>query len=95
MYVFALRISLRVFVVILFSIFRAGGMSKFVMFIDAGVMWGFGVTSALFGYYVLNITKKEYLPLLYLLMQIEPLIRLIISYRAYTKNKWCQNVLRN
>jgi putative MATE family efflux protein len=95
MYVFALRISLRVFVVILFSIFRAGGMSKFVMFIDAGVMWGFGITSALFGFYVLHIQEPKDLPWLYLLMQIEPLIRLIISYRAYTKNKWCQNVLRN
>jgi Na+-driven multidrug efflux pump len=92
MYVFALRISLRVFVVILFSIFRAGGLSKFVMFIDAGVMWGVGITSAVIGFYVLHITD---LALLYLLMQIEPLARLIISYRAYLQNKWCQNVLHN
>jgi putative MATE family efflux protein len=92
MYVFAIRVSLRVLVIIMFSIFRAGGLSKFVMFIDSGVMWLIGIPIAFLSYYALGINN---IVVLFLLLQIEPVVRLIISFRAYLKNKWAQNVLSN
>lgn len=91
-YVFAIRVSLRVLVIIMFSIFRAGGLSKFVMFIDSGVMWLVGIPIAFLSYYALGIRN---IVLLFLLLQMEPVVRLIISFKAYLKDKWAQNVINN
>jgi len=92
MYVFGLRIALRIFVVILFSIFRAGGKSKFVMFIDAGVMWLVGLPLAIIGYHVLKIDN---IALLFLILQVEPIARILISLIAYFKNTWQANIIQN
>lgn len=92
MYVFAIRVSLRVLVIVMFSIFRAGGLSKFVMFIDSGVMWFVGIPIAFISYYALGIRN---IVILFLLLQLEPVVRLIISFKAYVKDKWAQNVIAN
>lgn len=91
MAVFGLRVSLRVFVVILFSVFRAGGMSRFVMIIDAGVMWLVGLPIAFIGYRYLGITS---LPLLFLIIQIEPLMRILIGFREFLRYRWANNLTR-
>lgn len=91
MAVFGLRVALRVFVVILFSIFRAGGMSRFVMIIDAGVMWLVGLPLAFIGYRYLGITS---LPLLFLIIQIEPLARILIGFREFLRYRWASNLTR-
>ena len=88
--VFGLRVALRIFVGLMFSIFRAGGRSKFVMFIDAGVMWLIGLPMAYVAYQFLGIRD---IAMLFLLLQIEPLARIIISMTAYFKNTWQQNIV--
>ncbi|HOI46616.1 MAG TPA: MATE family efflux transporter [Bacilli bacterium] len=92
MYVFGLRIALRIFVVILFSIFRAGGKSKFVMFIDAGVMWIVGLPMAYISYNYFGITN---IATLFLILQLEPIFRILISLTAYFKNTWQANIIQN
>ncbi|MCK7484233.1 MAG: MATE family efflux transporter [Bacillus subtilis] len=91
MMVFGLRVALRVFVGLMFSIFRAGGRSKFVMFLDAGVMWLVGLAFGLCRpITILGITN---IALLFLIIQIEPAIRIVISLIAYLKNTWQQNIV--
>ena len=41
--VFSIKIALRLFIVIAFSALRAGGDSKFLSFIDSGIMWLVGI----------------------------------------------------
>jgi putative MATE family efflux protein len=90
MMVFGLRVALRVFVGLMFSIFRAGGKSKFVMFLDAGVMWLVGLPLAYISYNFLGITN---IAVLFLIIQIEPASRIVISLIAYLKNTWQQNIV--
>ena len=49
LYVFGVRIALRIFTAIIFSIFRAGGKSRFLMFLDGGVVWLIGLPMAFIG----------------------------------------------
>ena len=90
--VFGLRVALRIFVGLMFSIFRAGGKSKFVMFIDAGVMWLVGLPLAYIAYQYGGIRD---IALLFLIIQLEPLARIVISMTAYFKNTWQHNIVSN
>lgn len=92
MYVFGLRVALRVFIVILFSVFRAGGLSRFVMILDAGVMWLIGLPIAFIGYRYLKIHD---IAILFLIIQVEPLVRIIIGFREYFKYRWARNVIQD
>jgi putative MATE family efflux protein len=89
MYAFSLRLFLRFFVIILFSIFRAGGEAKFVMFLDAGILWLVGVPLAFILSQWLGIKDVA---IFYLIMQIEPLIRVIIGLHRYKKRTWIKNI---
>lgn len=88
--VFGLRVALRVFVGLMFSIFRAGGRSKFVMFLDAGVMWLVGLPLAYVAYHYLGITN---IAVLFLIIQAEPAMRIVVSMIAYVKNTWQVNIV--
>lgn len=92
MYVFGLRVALRIFVVILFSVFRAGGMSRFVMILDAGVMWLVGLPLAFIGYRYLHIHN---IAILFLIIQIEPMVRIVIGFREYFRYRWARNVIHD
>ena len=92
MYVFGLLVALRILVVILFSIFRGGGKSKFGMFIDAGVMWLVGLPLAYTSYNFFGVTN---IAILFLKIQIEPMIRILISLIAYFKNTLQVNIIQN
>lgn len=88
--VFGLRVALRVFVGLMFSIFRAGGKSKFVMLLDAGVMWLIGLPAAYVAYNFLGVTN---IALLFLIVQAEPAMRIVIALFAYVKNTWQENIV--
>ena len=89
MYVFSLRLFLRCFIVLLFSTFRAGGEAKFVMFLDAGVLWAVGVPLALL---LTLVFRLENIALFYLIMQAEQLIRVFVGLRRYQKRTWIKNL---
>lgn len=91
MYVFAVRITLKMFINVLFAIFRAGGRSRFVMFMDCGIMWLVGLPIAFIGYRYLGITN---IAILFLVMQIESIIRIVVGLKEYFTYSWESNIIR-
>lgn len=89
LWVFSLRLFLRVFVVLMFSAFRAGGRGRYVMFLDAGLMWLIGIPLAFLAAHVFHIQD---IALYVIIMQVEPLVRLIVGMRSYWKRSWIQNL---
>jgi Na+-driven multidrug efflux pump len=92
MYVFAVRITLKMFINVLFAIFRAGGRSRFVMFMDSGIMWLVGLPIAFIGYRYLGITN---IAILFLVMQIESVIRIVVGLKEYFTYSWEKNIIRH
>ncbi|MDD2492397.1 MAG: MATE family efflux transporter [Bacilli bacterium] len=91
MYVFAVRITLKMFINVLFAIFRAGGRSRFVMFMDCGIMWLVGLPIAFIGYRFLGITN---IAILFLVMQVESVIRIVVGLKEYYTYSWEANIIR-
>lgn len=89
MRVYALRLFLRVFIMIMFSAFRAGGDSRYVMFLDSGVVWCVGIPIALLISKVLHVQDVA---IFYLILQIEGLARIIIGMPHYTRRAWLKNL---
>ncbi|MCR5422493.1 MAG: MATE family efflux transporter, partial [Bacilli bacterium] len=73
------------------AVFRAGGKTKFVMILDCVVMWLVGIPIAILGYHVFNIDN---IALLYLLMQLEAVVRISVGLHQYFKYDWLNNIIR-
>ncbi|MBR5536895.1 MAG: MATE family efflux transporter [Clostridia bacterium] len=86
---FALRIAFRLFNVIFMACLRAGGDSTFLMFLDCGVLWLFGVPLAFVGVHLLHL---QTIGALFALLQLEQVLRLFIGYGRYRKGTWCRNL---
>jgi putative MATE family efflux protein len=89
MQVYSLKLFLRVFIVLMYAAFRAGGDSKYVMFIDSGIVWMVGIPVALIASKLLNITDVG---IFFLILQIEGLARIIIGMPHYQKRTWLKNL---
>lgn len=89
MQAFTIRVMTRVFTAFLFATFRAGGESRYVMFLDSGLQWLVGIPVVIFAIYVLNIDN---ILVLFLMMQIEQVIRIIIGLRHFFKGTWMINL---
>lgn len=87
--VFSFRIVLRTFTVILYSSFRAGGESKFVLFLDCGILWLIGIPLAFLLSFVFHIPS---IVLFFLIIQFEGVIRIIIGMSRFFSFKWIHNV---
>ncbi len=86
---FAIRVAFRLFNVIFMSTLRAGGDAMFLMFLDCGVLWMVGVPLAFFGVYGLQLTT---IASLFVLIQLEQLVRMGIGFGRYRQGKWCRNL---
>ena len=87
--VFALRIALRFFIVIVFSALRAGGDSRMLMALDAGIMWGIGIPLAFISVHWLHI---ESIAMVFLICQAEQAVRLFFGMKRYRRGKWAVNL---
>ncbi len=87
--VFAVRLSLRLFNVIIFASLRAGGDSKFLAFLDSGILWLVGLPTAFFCVSVLHIQS---IALVFLLVQVEQLVRVVVGLRRYFAGTWIRNL---
>ncbi len=87
--VFSLRIVLRMFIVILYASFRAGGRSKFIMFLDSGLTWLVGVP---LGAILVFVLKIDNVAIFYLLLQADAFLRVVIGLVYYFKKKWLNNI---
>jgi putative MATE family efflux protein len=89
MQAFTLRVMTRVITAIMFATFRAGGESRYVMFLDSGLQWIFGIPIAFIATYVL---KVQNIAILFLIIQIEQIIRVFIGARRLSKRTWMMNL---
>ena len=87
--VFALRIALRFFIVIVFSSLRAGGDSKMLTVLDSGLMWGIGIPLAFISVHFLHIQSIAFV---FLICQLEQMIRVYFGLKRYQKGEWAVNL---
>ncbi|MGB4984735.1 MAG: MATE family efflux transporter [Erysipelotrichaceae bacterium] len=87
--VFALRIALRMFNGLVFSMLRAGGDSKFLSFLDAGMMWLVGIPLSFIGVFVFGIKD---ISILFLMVQLEGVVRIFFGIYRYKSGIWAQNL---
>ena len=86
---FALRIATRLFNIIFLCAIRAGGDSMFLMFLDCGLVWLVGLPIAYGSILLLGITA---LPWVYVLVQIEQIVRLLLGIWRYRSGTWLRNL---
>jgi putative MATE family efflux protein len=89
--VFSIRISLRLFIVIVFASLRAGGDSKILTFLDSGIMWSIGLPLAFFA---VNTLKIQEISLVFLFIQLEQLVRVTLGLIRYNSGKWAVNLTK-
>ena len=86
---FNIRIATRMFNAVLLSAVRAGGDTKFLLFMDSGLVWLVGIPAAYIGLLVLGVDS---LPVLFLLTQSEQVVRMIIGLLRCRSGKWLHNL---
>lgn len=85
----SVRISLRLVIVVIFASLRAGGDAKYLMFLDSGVMWLYGIPLTYF--LVMGLGLQNFI-IVFLLVQSELLVRMLIGIRRFLSNKWAVNL---
>jgi len=89
MTVFALTAWLRAINFILFiGALRAGGDTKFAMFMEIFSIWAIGVPAALIGGFVLHLPVQG----VYLLVLSEELVKAFIIFKRYRSKKWIHDL---
>ncbi|MBE6970604.1 MAG: MATE family efflux transporter [Ruminococcaceae bacterium] len=86
---FSLRIVSRLFNVVFLFAIRAGGDTGYLMFLDCGLVWLLGIPIAFGSVLLLGVST---LPALFLLVQIEQLVRLLLAIRRYRSGIWLRNL---
>lgn len=87
--VFAIMAPIKVLNMILGGgIIRSGGKTKIVMFIDIIGTWGFGVPLGFLSAFCFNLS----IAYVYLILSMEELVRLIISFAVFKKRIWIKTL---
>ena len=87
--IFSLKIALRMFIVLVFACLRAGGDSKFLAFLDSGMMWLVGLPLTylcVYGFRMQNIAQ------VFLVIQIEQVVRMVLGLHRYKTGAWLKNL---
>ena len=87
--VLSLRVAFRLFNVIIFAALRSGGDSKFLAFLDSGILWIFGIGTTYLLIYGLSVSN---IVIVILISQIEQLVRLIIGLARINSKKWIKSL---
>lgn len=72
------------------GVFRAGGDTKFGLFLDVGIMWLCSIFGAAVGAFVIGIP----MPWVYILLCSDEIIKIPFSFHRYKTYKWLKNVTR-
>lgn len=86
---FSIRIATRLFNVIFLFTMRAGGDSVFLMFLDCGLVWSVGVPLAYAGVLLFGV---ESVVVLFLLVQVEQVVRMILAGLRVRSGAWLRNL---
>ena len=90
MTIFALTIWIRSINFLLFiGTLRAGGDTRFAMFMEIFSVWFIGVPAALIGGFVLHLPVEG----VYLLVFTEEFVKLIVIFRRYLSRKWIHDLV--
>lgn len=87
--IFSIKIALRMFIVLVFACLRAGGDSRFLVFLDCGMMWLVGIPLTwlcVYGFHMGSITE------VFLIIQIEQVIRMALGLVRYKRGAWLKNL---
>ncbi len=71
--------------------FRAGGDTKFALFLDAFSLWGWSIIVSALGAFYFKLPNK----VVYVLLMSDEVIKTPISIWRYRKKKWLNNLTRN
>lgn len=88
---FAIKISLRMFILIVFSTLRAGGDSKMLALLDSGLVYTVGLPLAFASVTIFGMTD---ISSVFLLIQIEQIIRIILGLKRYKSGAWAVNLAK-
>lgn len=88
---FAIKISLRLFNTLVFASMRAGGASKTLMLLDSGITWSVGIPLA---FIVVYFTDIKEIAIVFLIVQLEALVRVIIGMKLFKEGNWANNLTR-
>lgn len=89
MQAFTIRVMTRVFTAFLFATFRAGGESRYVMFLDSGLQWLVGIPLVFLAVMILRVDNVL---TVFLVMQIEQIVRIVIGLVHFSKKTWIINL---
>lgn len=90
MFVYSFSIWLRVFNFMLFiGALRAGGDTRFAMFMEIFSIWVVGVPAALIGGFVLHLPVYY----VYALVLLEEIVKAIVIFRRYISRKWIHDLV--
>ena len=87
--VFALKIALRMFISLVFSCLRAGGDSRYLVFLDCGLVWGVGIPLTflcVYGFHMQSIAR------VFLIIQLEQVVRMVLGLHRYKTGAWLKNL---
>lgn len=87
--IFSLKIALRMFIVLVFACLRAGGDSKFLMFLDSGLMWGLGIPLT---YICVYLFRMDNIAQVFLVIQLEQVVRMVLGLFRYRSGAWLRNL---
>ena len=88
-YVFAVKISMRLFNYMIFSTLKAGGDAKIIQFLDSGLMYLVGLPLAFVCVYLLNVRD---IVVVLLLTQVEQLIRMVLGMLRLNRRLWAHDL---
>ncbi|MCU6747838.1 MULTISPECIES: MATE family efflux transporter [Lachnospiraceae] len=72
------------------GIFRSGGDTRFGLLLDVGTMWGCSILLGFIAAFILHLP----VPLVYMILMSDELIKLPITYKRYRSYKWLKIVTR-
>lgn len=90
-YVFAVKISMRLFNYMIFSTLRAGGDAKIIQFLDSGIMYLVGLPLTFGCVYLLHM---ESIVWVLLIAQTEQLVRMIFGLQRLMKGYWAKDLTK-
>lgn len=88
---FAVKIALRLFNTLIFASMRAGGATKVLLYLDSGITWLIGIPAA---FILVYWFKMDEIALVFLFVQIEALVRVIIGMRLFNNGSWANNLTK-
>ena len=71
------------------GVLRAGGDTRFSMFLDAGTVWAVGVPLAA----IAGLVFDQPVHIVYLLIMCEEAVKCLVAFRRFLSRRWIHNLV--